>query len=47
MQALGWGFAAERFARAAVEFGGDGVQVFAGIRRIGRLRYLRMADMSS
>ncbi|GAB7030114.1 hypothetical protein JCM4914_15750 [Streptomyces platensis subsp. malvinus] len=26
MQALGWGFPAERFAWAAVEFGGDGTE---------------------
>jgi hypothetical protein len=30
MQALGWGVPAERFAWAAVEFGGDGVEVVAG-----------------
>lgn len=34
MQALGWGFPAERFACAAVEFGGDGGQVVAGANRL-------------
>lgn len=31
MQTLGWGFPAERFAWAAVELGGDGVQVLAAV----------------
>lgn len=31
MQALDWGFPVERFAWAAVELGGDGVEVCAGV----------------
>ena len=31
MQTLGWGFPAERFAWATVEFGGDGVEVLTAV----------------
>jgi hypothetical protein len=31
MQALGWGFQVERFAWAAVELGGNGVEVFTAV----------------
>lgn len=30
MQALGWDFPVERFAWAAVEFGGDGAEAIGG-----------------
>ena len=33
MQALGWGFPAERFAWSAVQLGSDGVEVCAGVDR--------------
>ncbi|MCX4461425.1 hypothetical protein OOK58_01770 [Streptomyces sp. NBC_01728] len=39
MQALGWGFPAERFAWLAVELGGDGVEVLAGAAIVGRLTF--------
>lgn len=31
MQALGWGFPAERFAWAVIQFSSDAVEVFAGV----------------
>ena len=33
MQSLGWGFPAECFAWAAVEFGSDAIEVFVAVNR--------------